>query len=390
MDPVLQVILILAAAKTAGEIVERVGFPALIGEISAGILLGPSLLGLIAYDGTLAFLADVGIIALLFISGIQMNIRTFAASEKSAVSTALLGVIVPFLMGAGFGVVTGFSLLETLFLGIALSITSIGISVRTLIDLRKMDTPSGTTIVGAAVIDDIIGILLLAVLTAVAAGSGRSALYTVTAGGAFLAVSLILGRRLLPAVMARARATHTHEMPYTAAIAIALFMGYLSNLAGLHYAVGAFLAGLLLGDQIRDDRTLFEGIADFSFGFFVTIFFASIGLLAVITPETLLSPFIFPLILIAFAGKILGGWIGSVWFMKTSAESLVVGIGLCPRGEITLVVGKIALLAGLITQEIFSAFTVMVIVSVLVTPALMAWGYRWQAVRDGRRSAGAR
>jgi len=384
MDPILQVVLILAAAKIAGEAVERAGFPALIGEIGAGIVLGPSLFGLVAYDDTLAFLADIGIIALLFVSGIQMNIKSFVASERSAASTALLGIVVPFLMGAGVGVVAGFSPLETLFIGVALSVTSIGVSVRALVDLRKMNTPSGMTIVGAAVIDDIIGILLLAVLTAVAAGSGSSALYTITAGGAFLAATLIFGRRLLPALMRRARATHTHEMPYTAAIAIALFMAYLSHLAGLHYAVGAFLAGLLLGDQIRDDRTLFEGIADFSFGFFVTFFFASIGLLAAITLDTLLSPFVLLLIPVAFAGKILGGWLGSVRFMETHAEALVVGIGLCPRGEITLVIGQIGLLAGLITEEIFSAFTVVAVVSVLVTPALMAWGYRRLAIRGGR------
>ncbi|NVO66314.1 cation:proton antiporter domain-containing protein [Methanofollis tationis] len=95
-------------------------------------------------------------------------------------------------------------------------------------------------------------------------------------------------------------------------------------------------------------------------------------------------------LLVAFAGKILGGWLGSVRFMATHTEALVVGIGLCPRGEITLVVGQIGLLAGLITEELFSAFTVVALVSVLVTPALMAWGYRRLAVRGGRRSAGAR
>lgn len=390
MDPILQVVLILAAAKIAGEIVERAGSPALIGEIAAGIVLGPSLFGLVAYDGTMAVLADIGIIALLFISGIQMNLRSFVASERPAASTAILGIVVPFLMGAAAGVAAGFSPLETLFTGVALSVTSIGVSVRALADLRKMNTPSGATIVGAAVIDDIVGILLLAVLTAVAAGSGSSALSTIVGGGVFLAAVLIFGRRLLPAVLRRARAAHTHEMPYTAAIALALSMAYLSHLAGLHYAVGAFLAGLLLGDQIRDDRTLFEGIADFSFGFFVTFFFASIGLLAMITLETLLSPFVLLLVPVAFAGKILGGWLGSVRFMETHAEALVVGIGLCPRGEITLVIGQIGLLAGLITDELFSAFTVVAVVSVLATPALMAWGYRRPAIRGVRRSAGAR
>ncbi|TAJ44162.1 cation:proton antiporter [Methanofollis fontis] len=390
MDPILQVILILTVAKLAGELAERAGYPSLIGEIAAGIVLGPSLLSIVAYEGTMEFLADIGIIALLFISGIQMNMRSFAASEKPALFTAIAGMVVPFLMGAGFAHIAGFDSIEAIFIGIALSVTSIGISIRTLIDLKKLETPAGTTIVGAAVIDDILGILLLAGLTAVFTGSEGSLFSTLITGGLFIGGSLVVGRRVLPAIMDRARSTQTHEMTYTAAIAIALCMAYLSDLAGLHYAIGAFFAGLLLGDQIRNDRSLFEGIADFSFGFFVTFFFASIGLLVTITPETLFSPFILPLIVIAFAGKILGGWAGSTQFMDSQAGALIVGIGLCPRGEITLVIAQIALMTGIIGQALFSSFTIMVIISVLLTPVLMTSAFRRLEIRGDRQPANAR
>ncbi|WP_342676816.1 cation:proton antiporter [Methanofollis sp. UBA420] len=384
MDPLLQVILVLVVAKVFGEIVERTGYPALIGEIGAGVLLGPSVLGLVAYGGAIEFFADIGIIALLFISGVQMNMKSFAASEKAAVSTALAGVGVPLALGILLGVFAGFSPVETLFVGIALSITSIGIAVRALIDLRRLDTPSGTTITGAAVIDDILGIVLLAVLTAVASGSGGAVVYTVAAGAAFILGSIFIGKRLLPYILVRARQSRTHEMPYSAAIAVALLMGWLSNLAGLHYAIGAFFAGLLLGDQIRNDRELFDGLADFAFGFFVTIFFASVGLLFEAGPEIVLSPLVLPLVAVAFAGKILGGYLGALPFLAHRAEALIVGIGLCPRGEITLVVAKVALLGGLITRPLFSAFMVTVIVTVVVTPALMAAAYRRWLPTGGR------
>lgn len=384
MDAPLQVILILVVAKVFGEIVERAGYPALIGEIGAGVLLGPSVLGFVEYGGVIEFLAEIGIIALLFISGVQMNMKSFVASEKAAVSTALAGVGVPLLLGILVGTFAGFSPVETLFVGIALSITSIGIAVRALIDLRRLDTPAGTTIAGAAVIDDILGIVLLAVLTAVASGSGGGVVYTVVAGTAFILGSITIGKRLLPYILVRARQSRTHEMPYSAAIAIALLMGWLSNLAGLHYAIGAFFAGLLLGDQIRNDRELFDGLADFAFGFFVTIFFASVGLLFEAGPETVFSPLVPPLIAVAFAGKIVGGYLGALPFMARRTEALIVGIGLCPRGEITLVVAKVALLAGLITPHLFSAFMVTVIVTVVLTPVLMTAACRRWLPTGGR------
>lgn len=390
MDPLAQVILILVAAKVGGELLERIGYPAQVGEIAAGILLGPSVLGLVAFEEPLIFLSEIGIIALLFVSGVRLSLKSFVASEKAAVSTAFTGVVLPFALGWAFGMLMGFSFLETFFIGTALSITSIGISVRSLIDLRTLETPSGATIVGAAVIDDVLGVILLAAITAVASGSEGSLLYTLVGGGVFLAGSVVVGQRVLPAALARTRGARTHELTYTAAIVIALLMAWLADFVGLHYSIGAFLAGMILGEEIRSDRSLFDGIADFAFGFFVTIFFTSIGLLMVVTPETLLSPLVLPLIALAFLGKVVGGFLGAAPFMATRAEALVVGFGLFPRGEIALVVSQIALAAGVIDQALFSAFTVMVVVSVILTPILMAWGYRRVPLRGGPPPAGAR
>ncbi|MDD3622286.1 MAG: cation:proton antiporter [Methanofollis sp.] len=390
MDPLAQVILILVAAKVGGELLERIGYPAQVGEIAAGILLGPSVLGLVAFEEPLIFLSEIGIIALLFVSGVRLSLKSFVASEKAAVSTAFTGVVLPFALGWAFGMLMGFSFLETFFIGTALSITSIGISVRSLIDLRTLETPSGATIVGAAVIDDVLGVILLAAITAVASGSEGSLLYTLVGGGVFLAGSVVVGQRVLPAALARTRGARTHELTYTAAIVIALLMAWLADFVGLHYSIGAFLAGMILGEEIRSDRSLFDGIADFAFGFFVTIFFTSIGLLMVVTPETLLSPLVLPLIALAFLGKVAGGFLGAAPFMATRAEALVVGFGLFPRGEIALVVSQIALAAGVIDQALFSAFTVMVVVSVILTPILMAWGYRRVTLRGGPPPAGAR
>lgn len=389
MDAILQILLLLIGAKLFGELIERMGYPALIGEIAAGILLGPSLLCLVAPNETLEVFADIGIIALLFVSGAEMNLKSFLERRNVAVTTAVAGVIVPFAGGAGLGYLLGFTQAETLFLAIALSITSIGVSVRMLVDYKQLNTVLGTAIVSAAVLDDIIGIFLLGILSAIAmqgttlAGGSLSAGMLIAIG--FLVLFVLIAPRALRWTFTLARKTETHEMVYSVAIILAIGSAWLSHTAGLHYSIGAFIAGLILGDQIRKDRMLFDSLMDFGFGFFVTLFFASVGLLFSFTWETFLSPYIIPIIVVAIAGKIIGGYIGSFHFL-TRAEALLVGLGMTPRGEIALVVAKVALVGGVIGSALFSAVTVMVIATIIITPLLMKKGFLWANIRDNEPS----
>ena len=278
---------------------------------------------------------------------------------------------------------------ETLFLAIALSITSIGVSVRILVDYKQLNTLIGTAIVSAAVLDDIIGIFLLSILSAVAmqgttlAGDSLSAGMLIAIG--FLVLFVLIAPRVLRWLFDLARKTETHEMVYSVAIILALVSAWLSHRVGLHYSIGAFIAGLILGDQIRRDRLLFDSLMDFGFGFFVTLFFASVGLLFSFTWETFLSPYIIPIIVVAIGGKIIGGYIGSVHFL-TKSEALLVGLGMTPRGEIALVVAKVALVGGVIGSALFSAVTVMVIATIIITPLLMKKGFGWAKIDDRESS----
>ncbi len=380
MDIILQLLLLLIFAKLFGELVERMGYPALIGEIAAGVLLGPSLLGWVTTNETIEVFANIGIIALLFVSGAEMNLKSFLDRRKVAVSTAVAGVIVPFAGGILLGHLLNFSQAETLFLAIALSITSIGVSVRILVDYKQLNTVLGTTIVSAAVIDDIIGIFLLGILSAVAMQgttlAGSSFLSGMLIAIGFLVLFVLIAPRVLPWLFGLARKTETHEMVYSVAIILALASAWLSHTAGLHYSIGAFIGGLILGDQIRKDRMLFDSLMDFGFGFFVTLFFASVGLLFSFTWDTFLSPYVIPIIVVAIGGKIIGGFIGSFHFL-TKAEALIVGLGMTPRGEIALVVAKVALVGGVIGSALFSAVTVMVIATIIITPLLMKRGFVW-------------
>ncbi|WAI01994.1 cation:proton antiporter [Methanogenium organophilum] len=385
MDVILQILFLLISAKLFGELVERAGYPALIGEIAAGILLGPSLLGLVTPNETLEVFADIGIIALLFVSGAEMNLKSFLERRNVAVTTAVAGVLVPFGGGILLGHLLNLTQTETLFLAIALSITSIGVSVRILVDYKQLNTVLGTAIVSAAVLDDIIGIFLLGILSAVAMQGTTLAVDFLPAGLLvaiiFLVLFVIFAPRLLRWLFDLARKTETHEMVYSVAIILAIGSAWLSHAAGLHYSIGAFIAGLILGDQIRSDRLLFDSLMDFGFGFFVTLFFASVGLLFSFTRETFLSPYIIPIIVVAIAGKIIGGYIGSFHFLPR-AEAFLVGLGMTPRGEIALVVAKVALVGGIIGSALFSAVTVMVIVTIIVTPLLMKHGFVWAGIRE--------
>ncbi|MCQ8893077.1 MAG: cation:proton antiporter [Methanolinea sp.] len=377
MEPLVSLVLLLVTAKLLGEFVERAGFSSLVGEIAAGGLLGPALLGIVTMDDTISTFADIGLIVLLFTSGLQLNMQSFRRSASTGLSVALWGVIVPLLAGTATGLLAGLGHVESLVIGITLSITSIGVSLRSLIDLRQLKSDIGLAIVSAAVIDDVIGIVLLGSLSALALGGGQVAGLAIALllAALFIGLLLTVGRRAIVWAFNLSREAHTHEMSYSVALVLGLLTAVLSNVAGLHYAIGAFLAGLILGDTVRSDRTLYDSLFDLAFGFFVTIFFASIGLLFPSDISRLSVTLFIVLFFLAMITKTAGGLAGALPALKNYKKSLLVGIGLCPRGEVALVVVKVSLTAGLLSAALFSTLTLVIIATVLVTPFILTWGF---------------
>lgn len=377
MVPVIEILFLLAVAKAAGELAERIGYPGLVGEIGAGILLGPSLLGIIEPGVVIEALADLGLILLLFLSGVQIDVRNLASAEKAGSATALGGVMIPLLLGSALGLFFGMDTLTAVFLGVALSITSIGISIRTLVDEHALSTPIGSIIVTTAVIDDIIGILLLALLMAITIGGGIAPVIGVAAAGVvFIVLMVTVAPSLLGSFYGRIRRDASHETAFSAAICLALAGAALTSLLGLHLAIGAFFVGLALGDRIRPDRTIEGSLSDLAGGFLITIFFASIGLSLLISVRTFTDPLLLPLIAVAFISKILGGYIGSRRFLPDSLSAMLVGIGITPRGEMALVVATVALAGGFITDSLYATVTMMVVITVLISPILLRWVFR--------------
>lgn len=377
MSPLASILLLLVTAKGLGELLERLGFPSMIGEITAGAILGPAILGIIEPENSIEIFADIGLIVLLFMSGAQFNLRTFAKSGRAGATVAFAGVAVPLVGGVVLGLLLGFSMIHALFIGIALSITSIGISVRSLIDLHQLKSDIGLLVVSSAVIDDVIGIVMLGILATFVSGEnlGPGLFAIVAIVIIFFAVVLTIGKRVMVWLFQASHLAHTHEMPYSVALICGLLCALAANEVGLHYAIGAFIAGLILGENIRSDRSLYDSLSDLAFGFFVTLFFAYIGLLFPHSFADVSLPFVAVLVVVAFLSKIVGGYIGAYRILGNSKRSLIVGYGLVPRGEMALVVAKVSLTSGLITAALFSAVTMTIIITVFAAPYLIFRGF---------------
>lgn len=391
VEIIISLVAILVLAKALGEISERLGYPSMIGEIFAGIILGPTILGFVQFDDAISVFADLGIISLLFISGAEMNLRTFSRTRRASTSTAIGGVAIPFIIGFIVGFLFSLNFEQMLFMGIVMSVTSIGIAVRTLIDMKRLNTRAGYTVVGAAILDDIIGIVLLAIVSSFAIKQDGDLIGTflpLMVGIAFLIVLIVFGRDLVARLYESTRLARTHEMPYAVAIISGLVLALITHLLGLHYAIGAFVAGLIIGPQLQKNVHLLESLSDFAIGFMATFFFGSVGLLFAISADSLLSWFVLAVVIAAIAGKVMGGYIGSRRYMGSGTEALLVGIGLCPRGEMALIIANVAFIGGIIDEVIFTAVTVMVIVTILFTPTTLKRGFRALDRKRGMGSPG--
>lgn len=376
MHILLQILLLLLLAKVFGEFFERVGFPSILGEISAGFFLGFVLL-LNPDDVVLKFLAGFGAIFLLFTAGYkETNIRELQATLKQSFLPATLGVIVPFGLGFLLCRMFNFPFLECLFVGVVLMPTSIGVTVRTLIDFDYLSTKVGSIRLNASILDDIACLFMLAVVMQMAVYHEISARPLLIMGGkllVFLIIIIILGR-MLPTFFGYIQKMHVEESIFAGVIMVALLSAYLAEYFGLHAIIGAFIGGLLLSTiPIAKIQDVKDKVSGFSYGIFVPIFFAFIGLSVDLGALSTVGLFAALLIIFALAGKVIGGFIGSRLVGLDSYDSLIYGVGGMPRAGVELVVIAIGKDMGIIGPEVFSAVILMVAVSIIVTPIALKY-----------------
>ena len=419
-DPIttllIQLAVLLAAAKVAGWISVKVGQPAVLGEILIGILLGNvTLLGFHGFepmktDPILAILASLGVILLLFEVGLQSTVQEMMRVGPSSVLVATLGVVTPFALGwlAGAWLLPHETGLVHAFLGAVLTATSVGITARVLRDLGFSRTVEARIILGAAVVDDVFGLVILAALSGIitAANQGGGGLnaaevawISVKALG-FLVAAIQIGRKLTPRLLALASRIRVTGMLLTSGLVICLGLAYLGTLVGLSPIVGAFAAGLILEaghfKNFEESReSSIESLLHPISTFLVPIFFVLTGLKVELRSFADGRIVVLALVLTAAA------WVGkqacSLGVLERGVNRLAVGLGMVPRGEVGLIfanVGATLVIAGrpVITPELYSAVVIMVILTTVVTPAALQWGLKRTVPRptEPRAPASAR
>lgn len=373
---------IIVATRLLGEAAQRLGQPAVLGELVAGVLLGGSVFGILTPgDPVIHALSEIGVIVLLFEIGLHTDLKSLAAVGSSALTVGLVGVAIPFALGYWVTVHMGLGITTAVVAGAALTATSIGISARVLSDLGELESPEGQVVLGAAVLDDVVGLIILSVVTRLAVGEavslGGIALTTAIAVG-FIALALIVGSVVGPPLFGLVSRIRSSGALGLIALAFAFLMAWLADAAHSAMIIGAFAAGLVLYRTPQRDE-IEQKVASLGH-FFVPIFFAAVG--AEVDLGSLADSRALAiggaLIGVAVLGKFLAGY--APWWFK--GNKAMVGVSMIPRGEVGLIFAQMGLSTGALDAQLFSAVALMVMVTTFLPPPLLSR----MAVRRGRRS----
>jgi Na+:H+ antiporter len=414
MTQVLQVLLFLAlvtvVSKGAGALSARFGQPAVFGEVLSGLLLGPSLLNVLGWGvfvprtsgapgpglgGIVQVLADIGVILLMFVAGLETDLQEMRRVGKVAFWAALGGVILPLAGGAAAARLFGYGWGEGFFMGAVLTATSVSISAQTLMELKSLRSREGSTILGAAVIDDVMGIIVMSLVVAFI-GSGHAASAGVLAPivwvGArmtlFFVLAWFLGRRCLERIAASASRLGVSEPLLAAVVTVAFLYAFAAEyLGGVAAITGSYMAGVLFGQTSFKER-IDRGIHPLTYSLFVPVFFINIGLQANVKQIPGKIPLTLFILAIAVLAKVIGCGAGAWLSGLRYEEALRVGVGMISRGEVGLIVAGYGLAHGIIGGDIYSVMVLMVLVTTMITPLwLRAVFPRVQEERTGSRPA---
>lgn len=400
LDFLLTLVIIIVAAKASGYLSTRLGQPSVLGELLAGILLGPTVLNMLhawpVFHGSeevlaefVTMMAELGVILLMLLAGLELQLSELLRSGRVAAMSGTLGVMLPLGLGWGTALLFGAPNEEALFLGLSLAATSVSISAQTLLELRVLRSRVGFALLGAAVLDDLLVILILSVaviLVGTAVGGVGGILLTLLSMIGYLGGAVVLGLWALPKLMIWINKLPISQGTIAGALVFTLLFAWAAEvLGGVAAITGAFLVGLFLARlPFRD--SIETGVSTLAYGFFVPIFFVNIGLqvnLRAIQGNAWW--FALAITAVAVLSKILGCGFGAKLGGFSNREALQLGIGMVSRGEVGLIVASFALLQGLISQSSFSIAVFMIIVATLLTPPMLRAAFATE--RGGGKTA---
>jgi len=374
-SPEFQLSLLLLVALAGYLIASRINQSAVIGLIFVGILVGPSALGWIQYTDFVSNLAHLGAVILLFVIGLEFKLHEIMQIRNGII--ALVGVIIPWIGGYGISILFGYDGTSAIFIGTALTATSIAITANVLQELDQLQTHAAKVIIGAAVIDDILSLLALAISNDAASGSisGISIAYMAIKAVLFVIIGAALGvmviSRFIEYVDETEFAGKYPEFTFIFAMMMAFMYGIVAEMVGLSAIVGAFIAGVSFNEiKLKQGHDLKEG-AGYLQIIFASIFFVSLGImvdLKSVTPDIII--FLVVLTIVAVITKLIGCGVPAYFSGMGVKDSLVVGFGMAPRGEVAMIVALIGLQEGLIDQGIYVTVIIMSLLTTMLTPII--------------------
>ena len=366
---------LLLATQIVAHLCRRVEIPEVIGQILVGIIVGPAILNLVHLDGMMNEFQEIGVIILMFIAGLESDLSLLKKYLRPAVIVAVIGVVVPVIVMGGASYLFGFTKMESLFIGVIFSATSVSISVAVLREFNRLDSREGATILGAAVADDIIGVIMLSIMISMINGSkgghtnlplGLALLLQVLFfGGTYLVV-----RWLAPYLMHLSERLLTVAAPSVMAMIICLGMAALADYVGLSGAVGSFFAGIAVANTHRK-KTIDRSFIPIGYALFIPLFFVSVGLN--MRFDNLQRSFIFVIVMtiLACLTKLVGCGAGAKLSGFNLPSSYVVGSGMVARGEMALITAQIGYEAHLMSSMYYSDVITVIILATVIAPFML-------------------
>ena len=381
----ISIVILLAGARVLGELFRRMKQPALGGELLAGIILGPTIFGLVLPSDDLELISTIAIFFVMLFIGLEMDLREIRKAGKSAFIISIISLVIPFLLGYQVSIWFGLEFIESLFIGLLLSVTSVPVSAIILLELGMLKNKIGTTVISVAVIDDIISLVILAIILQLHAADGLllnfteigisiSQIIVYLVGITFLAFAVYKINRWFPHRLENFFAkAKTKEAIFGILIVVAISLSITADFAGLHFIIGTFFAGLIFSEKIlgkKESNKTYGIMSGITFGFFAPLFFAIVGMK--FSGQSLEHVILLLIVLVVggIVSKTLGGYIGTRICKFPNKQGLAIATLLNGRGTVGLAITALAYSIGILDLTLFSVCVAICFITTIITPII--------------------
>jgi len=372
MEALLQLAIILVATKLAGDLASRFGQPSVLGKLLAGVLIGPAMAGWVEQSGIIEVFAQIGVLLLMFLAGLETDLKALNENRNASVAVAVGGILFPLAGGYIVGLWLGMEHGHAIFLGLLLSATSVSISVQTFRELGKLNSRESTTVLGAAIVDDILVVLGLVIVVGLLTASEISLAWVIGKKIIFILLVVVMVWKGIPFVLRKSALLRVTEPVLSMSLFLCLMLSFAAEYFGVAGIIGAFATGLAIS-RTEFKKQIEKKMESVAYSLFVPVFLASIGL--TVSFDGLFAQWLPLLILsvLAIASKLIGSGLGARITGFDTRSSLTIGSGMVSRGEVALIIAALGLNTGLLPSELYTTIIVVIVITTVVAPPLLKW-----------------